>query len=69
MTQKILIIQVLGKMIKWMMDGIGSLSMKLVVAFTMKPTWQLPFYLIRRSYHLQWQQQVSHDGFSLQRIL
>ena len=41
------------------MDGIGSLSMKLIVACTMKLTWQLPFCLIRRPHHLQWQQQVS----------
>ena len=31
---------------------IGSLSMKQIVAFTMKPTWQLPFCLIRRPHHL-----------------
>ena len=31
-----------------MMDGIGSLYMKLAVAFTMKLTWQLAFCLIRR---------------------
>ena len=56
---EILIIQTLGKMMKLIMDGIGSLSMKLIVAFTMKMTWQLPFCLIRRPHHLQWQQQVS----------
>ena len=30
-TQKILIIKILGKIMKWMMDGIGSLSMKRIV--------------------------------------
>ena len=59
MTQKILIIQILEKMMKWMMDGKGSLSMKRIVAFTMKPPWQLTFCLIRRLHLLQWQQQVS----------
>ena len=37
-TQKIQIIQILGKMMKRMIDRIGSLSMKWIVAFTMKPT-------------------------------
>ena len=55
MTQKILIIQILGKMMKWMMDGIGSISM----TFRIKASRQLPFCLIRRPHHLQWQQQVS----------
>ena len=31
----------------------GSLSMKLITAFTMKPTWYFPFCLIRRPHHLQ----------------
>ena len=35
-----------------MIDGIGSLSMKRIVAFAMKPTWELPFCLVRRPLHL-----------------
>ena len=57
-THKIPIMQILGKMMKKMIDGIGSLSMKQIGAFTMKPTWQLPFCLFRKPYQLQWQQQV-----------
>ena len=38
--------------------GIWSLSMKWIIAFTMKSTWQLPFRLMRRPQYLQWQQQV-----------
>ena len=36
---EILIIQIQGKMMKRMIDGIGSLCMKRIVAFPMKPTW------------------------------
>ena len=42
-TQKILITQILGKMMKRMIDGIGPLSMKQIVAFIMKPTLAASF--------------------------
>ena len=59
LTQKILIIQILGKLMKRIIDGIWSLSMKWIIAFTMKSTCQLPVRLIRRPHFLQWQQQLS----------
>ena len=43
LTQKILITQILGKMMKRMIDGIGPLSMKQIVAFIMKPTLAASF--------------------------
>ena len=49
----ILIIQILGKVMKRMIDEIWSLSMKWIIVFTMKLTRQLPFRLIRRLYYLQ----------------
>ena len=59
LTQKILIIRILGKLMKRIIDGIWSLSMKWIIAFTMKSTCQLPVRLIRRPHFLQWQQQLS----------
>ena len=56
LTQKILIIQILEQMMKWMINRIGSLSMKQIVAFTMNPTWQLFFCLIWRPHHFQGQE-------------
>ena len=53
MTQKILIIQILANVMKRMIDEIWSLSMKCIIAFKMKLTWQLPFHLIRRYHYLQ----------------
>ena len=43
LTQKILIIQILGKVMKRMIDGIWSLSMKWIIAFAMKSTCQFLF--------------------------
>ena len=43
LTQKILIIQILGKVMKRMIDGIWSLSMKWIIAFATKSTCQLLF--------------------------
>ena len=34
-------------------NGIGSIFMKRILAFTMKLTWKVPFYFIRRPHHLQ----------------
>ena len=42
------------RMIRRMIDGIGSLSMKSIIAYAMKPAWKLPFCLIRRSHHHHW---------------
>ena len=53
MTQKILIIQILAKVMKRMIDEICSLSIKCIIAFKMKLTWQLPFHLIRKYHYLQ----------------
>ena len=39
-----------------MIDGIWSLSMKRILVITMRPPWQVPSCLIRRTRHLQWQQ-------------
>ena len=39
-------------------------TMRRIVAFIMKPTWQLPFCLIRRPHYLQRQQQVSQKMIS-----
>ena len=44
---------VVGKMMKIMIAKITSLSIKQMIAFTMKPTWKPPFCLIRRPHHLQ----------------
>ena len=54
MNKKILINQIVGMLMKIMIAKIGSLSMTDMVAFTMKPTWQPSFCLIRRPHHLQW---------------
>ena len=34
-------------------DGRNRVTMKQIVTFTIKPTWQLPFCLIRRPHHFQ----------------
>ena len=65
LTRKILKFHILGKMMRRMIGGIGSLSMKRIIGFTMKPTWQRSFCLIKTPQHLQWQQQVSHNMIPL----